>query len=175
MTAPFRFGHRGSTRDVMRMLQRGGVPHPMRQRLLYQQIVTVSDFTGAGATTQTLTLNTLFPKNVFPTEADLLAGATVENVVLPVGTSITALTIQLGGVFDAGTDADGLLTASNLLGSGAAVGDVLNTVGAANYANRYESAFSPTVLLTSTGANLSALTAISFKVIIPWTPRLARS
>jgi hypothetical protein len=168
---PVRFGHRGSVRDVVRALQHGTVKHAFRPRLLYRQRVRVGDFTGEGDTDQLLTLNTLFPKNVFPTDVDLLAGATVENLVLPVGASVTAATLRLG---DANDD-DGLLTVSNWLGSGAAVGDILNTPSAAEYANRYEAAFSPQVRIVFTGGNLSVATAGSFEVVIPWSPRAERS
>lgn len=168
---PVKFGHRGSVIALFRALLYGLISWAWRPRFWYRQVVTISDFVGEGDTDQLLTLNTLFPRNAFPADVDLLEGATIENLVLPVGTSITAVTVRLG---DAGDD-DGLLTVSNLLGSGAAVGDVLNTPAAAQYANRYESAFSPQVRLVTTGGNLSALTAISFEVCIPWTPRPQRS
>lgn len=168
---PVRFGHRGSAREVLRALQAGLIKDAFRPRLEYRCLVSVGDFVGEGDTDQLLTLNTLFPKNTFPIEADLLEGTTVENVVLPVGTSITAVTIRVG---DANDD-DGLLTVSNLLGSGAAVGNILNTPAAAEYANHYEPAFSPQVRLVTTGGNLSALTAISFEVVIPYAPRPQRS
>lgn len=171
MPFPVKFGHRGSARELFRALLHGLIPWAWRPRFWYRQVVTIDDFTPEGDTDQLLTLNTLFPRNTFPTDVDLLEGTTVENIVLPAGTGITALTIRVG---DAGDD-DGLLTVSNLLGSGAAEGDILNTPGAAQYANRYESAFSPQVRLVSTGGNLSALTAISFEVCIPWTPRPQRS
>lgn len=168
---PFRFGHRGSAGDVVRALEQGRTTHAFRPRLTYRCLVTVDDFVGEGDTDQLLTLNTLFPKNAFPVDVDILEGTTVENVVLPVGTSITAVTIRVG---DAADD-DELLTVSNLLGSGAAVGDILDTPSAALYRNHYEAAFSPQVRLVTTGGNLSALTAISFEVMIPWTPRPQRS
>jgi hypothetical protein len=171
MAFPVKFGHRGSARDMFRALLHGLIPHAWRPRFYYRQVVTVGEFVGEGDADQLLTLNTLYPNNAFPADVDLLEGATVENLVLPVGTSITAVTVRLG---DAGDD-DGLLTVSNLLGSGAAVGDILNTPGAAQYANHYESAFSPQVRLVTTGGFLSALTAISFEVVIPWTPRPQRS
>mgnify|MGYP003404622157 FL=1 len=72
-------------------------------------------------------------------------------------------------------DDDGLLTVSNLLGSGAAAGNILNTPAAAEYAAHYESAFSPQVRLVAIGGNLSVMTAGAFEVCIPWTPRCERS
>jgi roadblock/LC7 domain-containing protein len=170
-----RFGHRGSDAEVLRAIETNKIPHAMRLRHWYRQVVTVGDFVGEGDTDQTLTLNALYPRNTFPTDVDLLEGACIVNRTLPVGTSLTAATLRLGGVFAAGTDDDGLLTVSNWLGSGAAVGDVLNTPSAANYANRYEAAFSPQVRMVATGANWSAATAGAFEVFIPWTPRPQRS
>jgi len=83
---------------------------------------------------------------------------------------LTAVTIRVGN----STDDDGLLTVSNLLGSGAAVGDILNTPAAVARLG-YHAAFSPQVRLVATGANWSAKTAISFELVIPWTPRAERS
>jgi hypothetical protein len=165
-----RFGHRGSNAEVLRAIQSNAIPHAMRLRHWYRQVVRVGDFVGEGDTDQLLTLNTLYPKNTFPTTVDLLEGASIVNLTLPVGTSLTAATLRLG---DANDD-DGLVTVSNWLGSGAAVGDVLNTPSAAEYANRYEAAFSPQVRIVFTGANLSAATAGAFEVFIPWAPRPQR-
>ena len=167
-----RFGHRSSNAEVLRAIQSNLIPHAMRLRHWYRQVVRVGDFVGEGDTDQLLTLNTLYPRNTFPVNVDLLEGACVEIIALPVGTSLTAATIRVG---DAGDD-DGLLTVSNWLGSGAAVGDILNTPGAAQYANRPEVAgFSPQVRIVATGANWSAATAGAFEVLIPWTPRPERS
>jgi len=166
-----RFGHRSSNAEVLRAIETNKIPHAMRLRHWYRQVVEVGDFVGEGDTDQLLTLNTLYPKNTFPTDVDLLEGACIVNRTLPVGASLTAATLRLG---DANDD-DGLMTVSNWLGSGAAVGDVLNTPGAAEYANRYEAAYSPQVRIVFTGANLSAATAGAFEVFIPWTPRPERS
>jgi hypothetical protein len=167
-----RFGHRSSAGDVVRALETNKIPHAVRLRHWYRQVVRVGDFVGEGDTDQLLTLNTLFPKNTFPIDVDLLEGANIEIITLPVGASLTAATLRLG---DANDD-DGLVTVSNWLGSGAAVGDILNTPGAAEYANRPEvSGFSPQVRIVATGANWSAATAGAFEVFIPWTPRPQRS
>lgn len=139
----------------------------------YRQIIYLDSarraFTPAAATSQTLTLNTLFPKNVFPTNVDLRAGAAVRRITDPTGTGITDFDIRVGGTFDAGVDADGLLTITDIFGEGVGYSQ---TPGAANYDRRYESAFSPTVDLVSTGANLDvADLAGAFEVLIPWSPR----
>ena len=167
---PIKLTGRHAGPDTVRALHQGRIQWPLKMELWWSQLVTLADFTPDAATTQTLTLNTLFANNAFPAEAIILPGTLVRNVTLPTGTP-TALTLTVGGTFDAGVDADGLLTTSNLLGSGAAAGDMLQTTAAANYTGSYESAFSPTVFLTATGANLDTLTAVSFEVLIPWTPR----
>jgi hypothetical protein len=137
----------------------------------YRQIINLDAarrvFTAAAATSQVLTLNSLFPRNVFPRNVDLREGAKVRRIENPTGTGISDFDILVGGVFDAGTDADGLLTITDIFGEGEGYSE---TVGAANYARRYESEFSPTVTLQATGANLTALEAGSFEVLIPWSP-----
>ena len=172
---PIALGHRSSGAETIRAMQRNQIKWAFRPRLLYRQAVRLADFSPTAGLTQTLTLDTLFPNNTFPNTfrqrgVDLLEGCTVENLELPDGGGVASLTIEVGGTFDAGVDADGLLTSSNLLGGGAAVGDILNTPAAANYDNRYESGFSPTVTLTA-DVNLNTLTALGFEVLIPWTPR----
>ena len=164
---PIRLSGRHAAPETMRAMFSGLVQHAYRPRLWWRQTIDVADFTGAGATTQELDLNVLFPNNTFPNNVDLEEGVIVHNLVLPVGTSITAVTVEVGDT----NDPNGLLTASNVLGSGAAVGDVLNTPGAAEYARRPESAFVPTLTINTTGANVSALTAFRVQVCIPWTPR----
>lgn len=169
---PINFGHRGASAQIVRALENSQIRDAFRPRLSYRQVVSFGDFVGEGDTDQLLVLNTLFPNNTFPTDVDLLPGTTVENLVLPAGTSWTALTIRVG--IAAGDD-DAFLTVSNLLGSGAAVGDILQTTGAASYGGAYYAALSPQVRLVSTGGNLSAMTAGSFELVIPYTPRAQRS
>lgn len=171
-TFPFNFGHRGSSAQVVRALESGLVKDAFRPRLSYRQVVSVGDFVGESDTDQLLVLNALFPRNTFPEDVDVLPGTTVENLVLPAGTSWSALTIRVG--IAAGDD-DAFLTVSNLLGSGAAAGDILQTPAAAGYGGLYYPALSPQVRLVSTGGFLSAKTAMSFELVIPYTPRAQRS
>jgi hypothetical protein len=169
---PINFGHRGSTAQVLRALANNQIRDAFRPRLSYRQVVSFGDFVGEGDTDQLLVLNTLFPSNTFPTDVDVLPGTTVENLVLPAGTSWSALTIRVG--IAAGDD-DAFLTVSNLLGSGAAVGDILQTPAAAVYGGLHYPALSPQVRLVATGGNLSAMTAGRFELVIPFTPRAQRS
>lgn len=169
---PFNFGHRGSSAQMVRALEAGQIRDAFRPRLSYRQVVTMADFVGEGDTDQLLVLNTLFPNNTFPTDVDLLPGTTVENLVLPAGTGWSALTIRVG--IAAGDD-DAFLTVSNLLGGGAAVGNILQTTAAAGYGGLYYAALSVQVRLVATGGNLSAKTAGSFEIVMPYTPRAERS
>lgn len=169
---PINFGHRGAAAQIVRSLENGQIRDALRPRLWYRQVVTMADFVGEADSDQLLVLNTLFPNNTFPTDADLLPGTTVENLVLPAGTGWTALTIRVG--IAAGDD-DAFLTVSNLLGGGAAVGNILQTPSAASYAGDYQSALSVQVRLVATGGFFSVKTAGAFEVCIPWTPRCERS
>lgn len=157
---------------IVRALMQGQVPYALRPRLWYQQRVTLADFTPAAATSQVLTLDSLFTSNVFPDNVDLLAGACVRNNALPTGTP-TGVTLLLGGTFDSGADDNGLVTSSSLLGGGAAAGDILNTPAAARYGAEACAALDPIVTLGSSGGNLSTLSSIDFTVFIPWSPRVA--
>ena len=164
---PIRLSGRHAAPETMRAMFSGLIQHAFIPKLWWRQIVDVSDFAGVGATTQELDLNVLFPNNSFPMNVDLDEGTHVRNLVLPVGTGISAVTIEVG---DTG-DPDGLVTASNVLGSGAAAGDLLQTTGAAQYARRPETAFVPTLTINTTGGNVNAQTAFRVQVCIPWNPR----
>lgn len=126
----------------------------------------IQDFVGAAATSQVLTLNTLFPANPFPTDVHRSV-ALIEVVSNAVGPSITQLAVILG---DAADD-NGLLTTTNTI---AAAGTTLQTTGAAEFADQYEAAFSPILTLTSTGANLSVLTNFDMIVKIKFSPVVER-
>lgn len=156
--------------DTLRALMQGRIPWAFAPVFWYRQRIRLTDFTPTAGTSQTLTLNSLFAKNVFPSNVDLEEGALVRNISLPTGTP-TGLTITVGGTYGVGVDADGHVTVSNLLGGGAAAGDIINTPAAARYARRPESAFSPTITLASSGGNLNTFTAIDIEILIPWSPR----
>lgn len=153
---------------IVRALINGLVPQPFRPKLWYRQRVQLADFTPAAATTQELDLNVLFPNNTFPEGVDLLEGAFVQVLALSAGGSLSAVTVSLG---DTG-DPNGLMTASNTLGGGAAAGDVHRTPAAAEYALRAESAFVPTLTIDTTGDNVDAHTTFDVLVAIPWSPRI---
>lgn len=166
---PIKLGSREANADVLEFM-RTFCPWAVEFKWVWHQRVRLYgglDFTPAGATSQVLTLNTLFPNNSFPDNVDLVPGAAVKRVSNVVGTSISNATMVMGGVFDAGTDADGLTTSSSIF-----TGDgYINTPAAANYARRYESDFSPTITISLTGANMTAIDEGEIELFIPWSPR----
>jgi hypothetical protein len=162
-----KLGGRGANANVLDFM-RHYCPWSLEWRFWYRQIVQLSDLTLGPAMTLTVNLNALYPKNVFPTNVDLRAGAKIRRINDWEGGAVSAATMQLGGTFDAGADPNGLLTASNVwTGAGAGYD---NTPAAANYARRYESGFVPKLLLTTTTDNNNALVQGEVEVFIPWTP-----
>lgn len=164
---PINLSSPGANPATIRALKSGAIKWCMRPRCWWSQRVRRRDFTGVGATTQALALNTLFPKNRFPRNVDLLEGHQIQIIALAAGTAITAASLRLG---DLG-DNDGLVTSSPILGGGAAVGQILQTPGAAQYANRPEDDFGPLLTVDTTGGFTSALTVFDVEVHICWTPR----
>lgn len=169
---PVNLQARESARDVLDFI-RSHCPWPVKWKLYYKQVIYLDAarraFTPAAAMSQTLALNTLFPNNTFPRNVDLRAGTKVKKITDGSGTGILSLDIEVGGTFDSGVDANGLLTSSSIY-TGAGAG-YLQTPAAAEYDEHYESAFLPSVTLTSTGANLDVSDlAGAFEVLIPWSP-----
>lgn len=163
-----RLGSRGCNADMVRAIESGAFPYPIRFRTWWHQRVRLRDFTPAAATSQALNLNTLFPKNEFPPNVDLLEGHQIKIIALGAGSGITGITVRLGDT----NDNDGLLTASNVLGGGAAVGDILQTPAAAEYGNRPESNFVPLLTVATVGGgNISAFTQFDVEALICWTQR----
>jgi hypothetical protein len=163
MQFPIKLGARnGGNSRVVRGLQSGVFRQAFTGNWCWMQRVRLADFTPAAATTQTLTLNTLFPANPFPEHVERgLPLVWVEGQ--PRGPSITAFNIELG---DAG-DRDGLISSTNVYSAG---DTYVQTVGAAEFTHRYEEAFSPTLYLAATGANISVLTAFDLVVLIKFEP-----
>jgi hypothetical protein len=168
---PTRIASARAAKDVLDFI-RHECPWAVDWKFWYRQVIYLDDarraFTPASDTTQSLDLNALFPNNTFPTNVDLLEGAKVRRIIDPTGTGITDFDIEVGGTFDSGADPNGLLTISDIFGEGAGYSE---TVAAAENNRHYESAFAPTVDLTSTGADLDvADLAGAFEVLIPWSP-----
>lgn len=121
-------------------------------------------YIGAVALTASLTqevdLNVAFPQNTFPTNVQRLESY-IRRVTDFSGGTISALTAQVG---DTG-DPNGLLTATSVF-TGVGAG-YTETPAAAEFTQRLETAFVPTLLLTSTTANLDQLEAGELWVCIP--------
>ena len=140
-------------------------PWAVEWKFWYHQIVNFDDteLTLPAATTYEIDLNALYTRNVFPEDVDILPGAKARRITDFAGGAISDFDVEVG---DTG-DPNGLLTASDVFGEGAGY-DV--TPAAAEYARHYESAFAPTLTLTSAGANINVLTAGACEVWIPWAP-----
>jgi hypothetical protein len=166
MQFPIKLGARnGGNSRVVRGLQSGVFRQAFTGSWCWIQRVRLADFTPDAATSQTLILNTLFPANPFPehVERGLPLIWVEEN---PRGPSITALNVELGDN-PSGGDRDGLITSTNIY---SAAGTYVQTVGAAEFAHRYEAAYDPRLYLAATGANLSVLTAFDLVVLIKFEP-----
>lgn len=114
-----------------------------------------------GDGSQVITLNTLFSGNPFPTNViRKQALVYVEDAI--VGPSISAGTVILG---DNGNP-DGLIESQSTFTS-----DVtLQSVAAAEFAPRFEAAFSPETTITATGAALNVATSLSYWYMIEFSP-----
>lgn len=80
-----------------------------------------------------------------------------------VGGAISAITVSLG---DAGND-DELLAASNIF-TGAKAAAAITTQDGVYTKGTFESAYTPIITITATGANLDALTAGAFELCIAY-------
>lgn len=156
-------GSRQANADVLNFLPQS--PWAVEWRFWYHQIVSFDspELTLPAATTYAINLNTLFPRNAFPADVDILAGTKCRLIAAFAGGAISDFDVELG---DSG-DPNGLMSAFDVFGTAASY----NTdPAAAEYDRHYESAFAPELLWTSTGANIDQLTAGSMEVWIPWSP-----
>lgn len=149
--------------DIVNAMIDGRVPGAGLFPFWYTQTIRYTDFGAAASTTATVTINTSFPENEFPANV-VRATVLLERITPFAGGSVSAATISIGGVGVGGTTSNGLLTATSVF-TGSAAGKV-ETVGASLFGMRYEPTLSPTVLLTTTTANISALTAGECRVHI---------
>jgi hypothetical protein len=127
---------------------------------MYEYTIGHADL-DAAATTQVISLDDTFEDQgrAFPVDCQIL-GAWLRCHVDFSGGAVNALTCQVG---DTG-DPDELITATSLF-TGASNVKPLSANGAAGLP-RWEAAYAPEALFTSTAANLSALTAGSVTVCI---------
>jgi hypothetical protein len=169
MAFPVKLGARnGGNARVFNGLRSGVFRDAFTAAWWWQQRVKRGDFTAAAATSQNVSLHTVYPNNLFPTNVD--RSTPMIYVVTPLaGGSISASTITLGDA----ADADGLITSTSIFTgvSGYLPPNLTSQVpNAAEYPDRFEAAFSPQFTLGSTGANLSTATAFEFVVMIKFSP-----
>lgn len=165
---PITLGQRGTSNDrVIAAIRSGRIGYTWAGRHLHVVRVRFgrNDFTAAGATAQSIDLNSIagfppFPQNTVRRLAGTYAWVTTGIA----GTGITVANITIG---PAG-DTDGLLTSSSALP--AAEGFVPPTAGAAENAARPETSFAPVLRVSLTGGNMTAITEGEIWTVIPFMP-----
>lgn len=153
---------------MLNSLRSRRIHYPTHMRFSWRLRVTfgAAEFTPDGDTDQTLTLNTTYTRKPFPTNVRILSGAYIYVVTDPVGTSLSALQLDVG---DAAND-DELIAAQDAFG---AEGTYLYSTAAAAYnTNVPEAAYSPTLRIRPTGCNVDDLTAGAIDIVIPFAPLL---
>jgi hypothetical protein len=156
-------GSRQANADVLNFLPMS--VWPVAWNFWYHQIISFdsSFLTLPAATTYAIDMNAVVAQNSFPSNVDILAGTKFRLIEAFAGTGITDFDVEVG---DAG-DPNGLVTITDVFGETPAY---FTTPAAAEYADHYAPAFAPEVLWTATGANVSALTAGSMELWIPFRP-----
>lgn len=160
-----RFKGRSANPVIHRLRMSGRFPWLERPLFVWELLITIGDFTGAGAASQELDLAALYPNFTFPTDVWLEPGHHIVPVTAFAGGTVNACTLELG---DTG-DPNGLVTASNVF-TGVTTGVSVATPSAAEYALRFEAAYLPVATIRTTAGNVSALTDGAALVRIPFTP-----
>ena len=161
-TFPVKLGQRnGGNQRVIRGLTTGIFKDSFTGDWVWQVNLVPTSITLEGATSQVFALNTIFASNPFPTNV-IRKQSLIRVVTHPTGPSLSAATGILG---DAGND-DGLIESQSIFTDGT----TLQSTGAAEFAPRFEAAFTPILTIGTTGANLSAITAMSIFVQIHFAP-----
>ena len=150
---------------IHQLRTQGKFPWLERPPFVWELEVSVGDFTGEADGSQVLDLDALYPKNPFIDEVWLEPGAHIVPLVAFAGGTVNACTVILG---DVGDD-NGLVTSSSVF-TGVTIGAPIVTPSAAQYALRSESGFLPILTIATTAGNVSALTAGSLLIRIPFTP-----
>lgn len=160
---PIKLGSQnGGNSRIMRGLSNGIIKDAFGGTWWWVQQLDAGDFTGDADGAQVLTFSTLFPNNPFPT--NVVRKQPLVYVRTPAsGGTLSAVTIEFGDV----GDPNGLLTSTSVF-TGAS--GFLQTTGAAEFAPRFESAFSPTVDIATTDDNVADISAMSLVFMIAFTP-----
>lgn len=155
---------RGSSNcEVLKAIKTQRLPYPIGWVHWYRQVVRLGniDFTQAAATSQEIDLNATYLNNLFPADVQRLPGSFIRVPTVLTGTSISAITAELG---DNG-DPNGIFLATSVHTGAAAI--LASTPTAAENAARTETAYAPTLTLRATGANISVVSG-ELIVFIPW-------
>lgn len=153
--------NRGSQR-LLDNIRSGRVLYAWIPTFEWRVRVDIRDVTFDEDTSTAVDLNALFPSTPFPTGViRMMPIMTLREVFA--GGAVSACTCALG---DAGVPT-GLITAQNVF-TGQSLG--IKQVGGAEYANRYEAAFAPTLTVATTTANGTALTTGIIDVAIQFAP-----
>lgn len=169
---PVKIGGRnsGTNHRLMNAIRSGRIRHNMDEVFWWRQRVRLADLTLPAATTGTFNFDTLYPSNAFYDNVQLRPGGHIYVIENGEGGDISALTIAMGGEFEAGTDADGILSATAIF-LAATIGTKLSTPAAAEYnTETNEPDFTATFTLASTSANLDELEQLEFEAFIPYSP-----
>lgn len=130
---------------------------------------TIFDITLAGSLdadgSQEFDLHTYDANNLFPANVERKKPY-VRLITNFTGGAVNAATITVG---DTGA-ANGLITATSVF-SGAP--KIIQTVGAAEYADRIETAFIPVAVIATTNGNVNALTAGKALIAIAFNPLIS--
>jgi hypothetical protein len=155
--------------------ENGRSPDPVQRIYAWRRNVRIGDFTAAGATSQALNLFTGLTTAAlsragqsgdFPANVELNVLPPYLRLVTPfAGGLVSACTIELG---DAG-DPNGLVEARNVF-TGATTGIIYGA--GAEAAVRLESAYTPTITIRTTSADVSALTAGEIEIVIRYAFQL---
>lgn len=167
---PIKIGGRnsGTNHRMFNALRSGRIRHNVDFSLWWRQVVRFSDLTLPGAASATFNLDDIFPSNAFYDNVQMRPGAHAYVGENWLGGALTNVTLAFGGEFAAGTDADGLLTATSMF---AAEGTKLSTPTAAEYdTETTEPDFTATMTLASTNGNLSLITQGWVELFIPYAP-----
>jgi hypothetical protein len=165
-----------SNADAMRADLNGEAPDPSHRIRYWRRELRIGDFTAAAATSDevalyadltALALGRLGQSGDFPANVWInVAPPYLRRITAFSGGAVSACTIEFGD----NDDPNGLLTATNVF-TGAAAG-IITTSGAAQYAARFEADYAPVVIIRTTSANVSALTAGACEIVIPYVPML---
>lgn len=167
MTTPILGAANGGNQRLLNYIAAGKVRHAVVPVLEWSVLLDVADgILTESDGSQELDLNTLFPRNTFPTNV-MRMECYARLIQVFAGGAISAGTVTIGVT---GT-ADGFLTSTNIF-TGATLG-MKETVAASLRAPRFEAALAPVAVITSTTANVTAYTTGKLLIGIRYSPMTA--